>query len=219
MTVTYTIIRIFNGYTQKFAFMKLTPVWLRDPLPLACSVRSVETNSISFCNKLGIIKRLFKREFTFGFYLYDLRKPEFRDKGGYMHIKTKESTGIRETDRTSGLSAYGSAQTWRRMFVLFIYFFVCRLIAFFSFFQSGVYVTFSKLRRVFYMIRKKVVWNQLFSSGWMEDTGLVQKIPWVLWACSVSCFSPRNHQKNHLLAMTKIINLNIKNLLFEAVHS
>lgn len=193
MTVTYTIITIFNGYTQKFAFMKLTPVWLRDPLPLACSVRSVETNSISFCNKLGIIKRLFKREFTFGFYLYDLRKPEFRDKGGYMHIKTKESTGIRETDRTSGLSAYGSAQTWRRMFVLFIYFFVCRLIAFFSFFQSGVYVTFSKLRRVFYMIRKKVVWNQLFSSWWMEDTGLVQKIPWVLWACSVSCFSPINH--------------------------
>lgn len=75
--------------------MKLTPVWLRDPLPLACSVRSVETNSISFCNKLGIIKRLFERELTFGFYLYDLRKPEFRDKGGYMHIKTKESTGIR----------------------------------------------------------------------------------------------------------------------------
>lgn len=120
-------------------------------------------------------------------------------------------------DRTSGLSAYGSAQTWRRMFVIFIYFFVCRLIAFFSFFQSGVYVTFSKLRRVFYMIRKKVVWNQLFSLWWMEDTGLVQKIPWVPWACSVSCFSPINHQKNHLLAMTKIINLNIKNLLFEAV--
>ena len=192
MTVTYIIIRIFNGYTQKFAFMKLTPVWLRDPLPLACSVRSVETNSISFCNKLGIIKRLFKRELTFGFYLYDLRKPEFRDKGGYITapciLKPRKVLTYAEMDRTSGLSAYGSAQTWRRMFVLFIYFFVCRLIAFFSFFQSGVYVTFSKLRRVFYMIRKKVVWNQLFSLWWMEDTGLVQKIPWVLWACSFFLF-------------------------------
>ena len=90
--------------------MKLTPVWLRDPLPLACSVRSVETNSISFCNKLGIIKRLFKRELTFGFYLYDLRKPEFRDKGGYMHIKTKESIDIRRNVKEKALSLVGTSK-------------------------------------------------------------------------------------------------------------
>ena len=133
--------------------MKLTPVWLRDPLPLACSVRSVETNSISFCNKLGIIKRLFKRELTFGFYLYDLRKPEFRDKGGYITapctLKPRKVLTYAEMDRTSGLSAYGSAQTWRRMFVIFIYFFVCRLIAFFLSFKVGCMSRFQNFDECF----------------------------------------------------------------------
>ena len=46
--------------------------------------------------------------------------------------------------------------------LIYLLFCVGRLIAFFSFFQSGVHVTFLKLRRVFYMIREKVVWNPLF---------------------------------------------------------
>ena len=166
-------------------------------LPLACSVRSVETNSIGFCNKLGnqTTNAILPLAFTYMIFV----NQRFVTKVGYIHIKTKESTGIRVNGSDFWIVSLwiGTNMEANARFI-YLLFCLCRLIAFFSFIQIGVNVTFLKLRRVFYMIRKKVVWNQLFSLWWMEDTGLIQKIPWVLWASSVSCFSPRNHQKNHL---------------------
>ena len=81
-----------------------------------------------------------------------------------MHIKTKESIDIRRNGSDFWIISLwiGTNMEANARFI-YLLFCVCRLKAFFSFFQSGVYVTFLKLRRVFYMIRKKVVWNQLFS--------------------------------------------------------